>query len=703
MNTSLVIEQYPVWYISLCLLLGLAYAAFLYFKDNTFKEATKGQKRWILPISILRFLAVSTLAFLLLSPLIKNQFTDTIPPYVIMVHDNSESVASAFTSSDSTTYASNMQSLQAKLSNNYKVASYSFGQDLSKDLSFTFDNKVTNLSKNLNELYDTYNNQNVGAIILATDGIYNQGSNPAYLNSSLNVPIYAIALGDTTLKRDLVLEKVLHNRIAYLGDKFTVRADITAKNSSASNTILNVYKGKGRSNKVYTKKININSNDFIATEEVILDADAPGVQQYTITLNEINNELTTENNSQTIFVEVLDSRQKILLLAASPHPDLSAIKQSIENNKNYEVNTAYINKFKGSPKDYNLAILHGLPSSPTNSNSLIEQLKKDDIPVWFIVSSQTDIRTFNNAQSVVSINGNNRSPNDAKAEIQSSFNLFTIEGSYITGLQALPPLQTPFGKYRLSPSAQILMKQKIGTVSTDYPLLAVEQATGYKIAVLCGEGLWRWRLYNYKQSKTYDAFDEMVSKIVQYLSVKNDKRKFRVNMPKTLFNENETITFNAELYNDSYELINTPDVNLSIFDQDKNAYPFTFSKTDNAYALNAGFFPVGNYTYQAQTVFNGQEYKANGSFSVAPIQLESLQTTANHQLLYQLTKQSGGQVIYPDSIANIASILQAQPNIKPQLYTSYQTQSLINLKWIFFVLLGFLSIEWFVRKLIGGY
>ena len=38
-------------------------------------------------------------------------------------------------------------------------------------------------------MYDLYSNQNLGAIVLASDGIYNEGSNPVYASTRLGAPI----------------------------------------------------------------------------------------------------------------------------------------------------------------------------------------------------------------------------------------------------------------------------------------------------------------------------------------------------------------------------------------------------------------------------------------------------------------------------------------------------------------------------------
>lgn len=704
MKASLVIEQYPYWYILLCLFLGFIYAFVLYYKESSFKDSTPNQQLLIKGLAFFRMLTVAGIAFLLLSPLLKSRNIETVEPGILILQDNSESVGLSFKSSnDSVVFKEKVNQLALQLNENYKVSSYHFGDALKDDLKFSFDEKVTDISNSLEELQNNHANQNIGAIILATDGIYNQGSNPQYSTTSFNVPIFSIALGDTTPHRDLVIDKVLHNRIAYLGDKFTIRIDVSAKNCNNETSALNVYKGKGTAQKLVGKAVRINSNNFLLSEEITLDADAPGIQQYSIQVTPISGEITNQNNRQDIFVEVLDSRQKILLLANSPHPDLSAIKQAIEINKNYQVTTAFINNFNAPVRDFDLAVLHGLPSVANTASTVIGQLKSAKIPLWFIITSQTSLGGLNQVQNIVQINQTAGSPNQVKAEMQQNFNLFTYEPELIQNLQMLPPLQSPFGEYKTSPTAQTLLKQKIGTVSTNYPLMVLEQATDYKIGVLCAEGLWRWRIFNFKQQQSHDAFNSIVGKIVQYLSVKNDKRKFRVTQPKTLFTENEPISFDAELYNDSYELINEPEININITNEDGKNYTFTFSKTPNAYYLNAGVLPVGNYTFLAKTAWAGQEYKAQGSFTVTPLQLETLQTIANHQLLHALAQKSGGQVVYPGQIDSLVNYIKQQPNIKPVQYSSFKTMPLINLKWLFLLLLLFLSVEWFVRKFFGGY
>ena len=224
-----------------------------------------------------------------------------------------------------------------------------------------------------------------------------------------------------------------------------------------------------------------------------------------------------------------------------------------------------------------------------------------------------------------------------------------------------------------------------------------------KIGIIAGEGVWRWRLYDYMQNKNFDAFNELMNKTVQYLAVKGDKRPFQVSLPKNIFQDNESVTFDAQLYNANYELVNTPDVDLKIKSEDGREYPFKFNKTDNYYTLNAGFLPVGSYTYTASVRLGANAYKAEGRFSISPLQLEELRTVADHKVMYQLATQHQGQMYHAGDFEKIADDILAKNQLKPILYDTFLTESAINLRWIFFLILLLLSAEWFMRKYLGGY
>ncbi|MBR9920178.1 MAG: hypothetical protein GYB31_05005 [Bacteroidetes bacterium] len=694
--------QYPTWYLLGCILAGLLYAAFLYYRSDKFKDAP----RWVNPLmAILRFLTVSLLAILLLSPLLKSSDQEIRKPILVFAQDASESVAAVTDSLSRNELQQSWAGLSERLGDEYEIVNLAFGSEVRSGTDFTFPDKSSNLSEALQYIYDTYSTQNLGAVIMTTDGIYNQGSNPLYQATRLGAPVYTVPLGDTIPKKDLILKRVFNNQIAYLGDRFSVQIDISAINAAGSSSQLVISKIENGQAKILQRQpVNINQADYFDTREIILDADQAGVQRYRVSLNTIAGEASTANNSRDIFLDVLDARQQILILAKAPHPDLAAFRSAITANRNYEVETAYLGKTGGlNLAAYDFVILHQIPASGGQGNEIIRQLNENKTARLFVVGSQTNTNILNSSQSILQINADGQNTNDVQAAIDPGFSLFTISENLRNQLPVFPPLIAPFGEFQAGSAGQAFLNQRIGKVSTAYPLLTFGEADGIKTGVLSAEGIWKWRLFDFLQNKNHEAFNELVQKSVQYLSVKEDKRRFRIRPAKNIFDENETVQLDAELYNESFQRINDPDVSLTITDEAGRQFNFTFDKTAEAYTLDAGNLAVGNYSFNGRALLDGQNLTAAGQFSVQPIQLELFQTTADHGLLRLLSQELGGQTVYPDQLASIEESIRNRDTVKPVIYESTRTRPLIDLKWIFLILILLLGGEWFLRRYFGSY
>lgn len=693
--------SYPWWYLIFCLVLGIGYAYLMYFRDKRFAEYspwfTKG-------LGVLRALSVFLISLLLLSPFVKTIKEDVKTPLIIIASDKSESIGEGETAENLALYNQLTTQLAEDLTGKYEVKQLTFGSSVHDLKQDSLKDKSTNITNLMKHISDNYADQNLGAVILGSDGIYNEGSNPLYSNYMVNAPLYTIALGDTTQKKDLYFQNILHNKIAYLGDKFPVQADISAYNCEGSTTkvVLEMITG-GITKKIAEENVNINSKSFFTSKNFILDANQSGVIRYRLRLSTINGEYNVNNNVKEFFVEVLDARQKILLLGNAPHPDLAAFKNIVTENKNYEAEIKYVKDFDGNIAKYNLVILHNLPSETADISGIISQLDKNNIPRIFVVGMQTSLPKFNTAQDVIRINGNSKNNEDIQAEFNAGFTLFTTSDALKNQLKTFPPLQAPFGEYKLAGTGNVYLYQNIKKIKTNYPFIAFDEKNGVKTSVICGEGIWKWRLFDHLQHKNYDMVNELIGKTLLLTSVKTDKRKFRANTSKNLYKDNEQVLFDAQLYNDSYEMINEPDVKLVIKDENGKEYNYTFSKTQNYYSLNADLFAQGAYSYTASTTYSGKAQSVSGRFNVEAIQLEQFDLTARHGLLKGLSEKFGGQMVYPSGIASLKDLLLKNENIKPVMYQTNSTKAIIHLKWLFFLILGLLSIEWFLRRYFGNY
>ncbi|MEO5581693.1 MAG: hypothetical protein ABIR66_03305, partial [Saprospiraceae bacterium] len=399
----------------------------------------------------------------------------------------------------------------------------------------------------------------------------------------------------------------------------------------------------------------------------------------------------------------LDARQKILVLAASPHPDLAVFKKILEGNKNYTIDIKQMGEGNPLYNDYSLVILHQLPSKTIEISSIIKELNKLQKPRLFVLGSLTDLSKFNSSQTILKIVGDSRNMNEVAGDVKESFSLFTPDPGWKEFFRTYPPISAPFGEYMVSPGTQTLINQKIGNILTNYPMLMIGEDQGIRTAILATEGWWKWRYFNYLEHKNFDVTDDVFKKVIQYIGIKEDKRKFRVNTLQKVYLENQSIVFDGQLFNESYELINTEDASLTITSTNKKDYLFTFNKSGKAYSLDAGVFAPGNYTYTASVNTKAGKQVVTGQFLVQKIQLETYQNTADHNALRLLSAQQGGIMVNPDQIGTLAELINQNKSVKPVQYSSQHTYPIINFKWLFILLAALLCTEWFLRRYHGAY
>ncbi len=695
-----IITEKPFWYIIFCIALGVGISIILYRKDRTLSEVHPWIKR---TLAILRAIVITFIAFLLLTPLLKSISHEKEKPIVIIAQDNSSSIVtnkdSAFYRKE---YAAKLNALIDELGKKYDIKTLNWGDHVSDKIDYSYNEKQTDFSDLMSEINVQYSNRNVGAIVIASDGLYNRGSNPVYASASLKVPVYTIALGDSSIQRDLFISKVNFNKTAYLGNTFPIEVSLTARQLSGAATTLTVSLD---SLSLFTRNISISGNQFTQTIPVYLEAKTKGIHHYKISLAPVSGEMTTVNNVKDIFVEVLESKQKILIVANAPHPDLAAFKNAIESNENYEVKTVMADKFdpaRAGLNEYNLIIVHELPSRDKVAADVLSKISSAKIPTLYVLGAQTSETAFNAQSAGLEIDGSLNKTNDVVPALSPDFSLFTVSDETRATMQQFPPLLCPFGDYREKANVYVMLKQQIGSVVSNKPMLMFNESSDRKIGVLAGEGIWRWRLSDFQLKGNFNASNEIITKTIQYLATRENKSHFRV-ISKNNFAENEPITFDAEVYNDNYEMVNTPDVTISITNADKKSFPFTFSKTEKSYSLNAGFFPSGTYHYKATAKLGDKIYNSDGEFSVSALQVEQSETVADHQLMYALAHKNGGEMYYPNQLDQLAKALEARDDIKTVSYTHIKMQDLVNMKWVFFLLLLLLSAEWFLRKRNGAY
>ena len=690
--TEIIFQSSP-WYAGLCLLAGALYAFLLYQPKPVWSQTVNGI------LAFLRGALVSFIAFLLLGPLLRSIKTLTEKPKVVIAIDNSESLGNY-----GPKWLGELNKLRESLADEgLEVAVQTLDNEsfLDEMPTVKFNLRSTNLSKMLATAKNNYEGRNLTDVILLTDGISNQGLAPTF--GVYPFRIHSVGLGDTLPKRDVSLKTISANKIAYLGNQFPIQVDVVA-NGFAGRTVGVVLKQNGKP--IGRQTVTFKQNDAFQSVTFQTTSTQKGVQHYVVEVEALAGEFTTKNNRRDVYLDIIDGKEKILLLALAPHPDLKALRSIIERNLNYELDLRIMGANPTNDlldSKYDLLIFHQLPDYFNTGNDLIRKLlARDKTPVFFILGNQSSATAVSQLNTALNISAGAGQIDKVTGRFNANFKSLNLNPEQLQIVEKLPPLTVPFGEYSVKAGGEVVLLQNVGNVKTNKALLALNTSGERKSAVLAGEGIWQWRLEEYALTEKQEAVDELFLKVMQLISVKEDRRKFRVYPLQNELNVGEKLTLETEVYNDIYEKTYGQNIRLELTDErgKSSAYSYVNSASNSRFEQSG--LAEGVYRYKATTSLKGRIETAEGQFVVRDLQLEALNLTADFGLLRQLSAQTGGQFTKANQLEKLKTYL--TNNKAPSRLESSETLSeLIQEKWLFFLLLLLLTAEWGIRKYQGSY
>ncbi len=689
---SLIVEH-SVWWLVIAPVVGFVYAWILYRNTRDIFSP-----RIQILLGIFRFAVVTLLVILLSGVLVKHVKNRYEKPLVVLAFDNSQSMVQL---PDSLEVRRQWQvlskDLETKLTRDFEVIKLRFGSSVSDSLSFEFNEPETNISEVFTYIQERFPQRVISGLVLASDGIINRGRDPSNMPETRMFPVFPIAYGDTSTRKDLSFHEVRFNEITFSNSQFPIEIYIRAESCKNQRSSVSIYSNH---KKLWSSDFTIYSDNQVITFSPLLTAEKPGLIRYTLEINPVEGEINTQNNRMDIFVEVKDSRLKVLILADAPHPDIAAIKKVFAFRDIYQIEDDLISDFKKDILQYDLIIFHQLPSTRVSINDIYEQTRKAGKPVLFILGQSSDIELFNAMQIGLKINGQGESFVNAYPVLSSDFQLFKTDNRLLETLDKLPPLISPDGIYSIAPTAIPYFYQKVDNVLTSNPLIVFHRNQNQEIGIIAGEGLWWWRNILYQNYQNHEIFEEFFHTIVQYLISGESTGNFRVRVANR-FQGNEHVKFSAELYDATFKLMNDPEVHLEIKDENGVTYPYIFNRVGSAYELDAGIFNSGVYYWTATTEFNKAELTAKGNFVVEQTLAEKNYLKANHALLFSLSQKSGGKLIYPSQVDSIPLLLKKTGNTATKVYSEESFFKLNDFWWLLALIVVLISAEWVIRKWSG--
>ncbi len=690
------VSDISIWWLLPWLGISIFIAHFLYSKENWIKEL--GSK-WMLIFKSLRASGLFLLGVLFIGILFEAISIRVEKPVFITMVDNSSSMKNY---KDSATVKSKIESFNNKLierfGDKFELHTITVGSEVKSPGKIDFSENISALSEGFESIHSNFYSRNIGGIAFISDGNFNKGSNPLYSAEKIDLtPVFTVGVGDTTPKKDQYIKNIASNEIAFLKNKFPVEVDLEGIKMGKSNVTVSIL-NNGKS--VASQSVNFSNGTYDYKHvSFLLEADKVGYQQYTVSISKAGGEYTYSNNTRNFYIEILDARSKVLLLAGAPHPDVAALKSVIEKDENLDVTSFLVKEWKRDLKKVDLIIYH--EPGIQYDESVMTLIRDAKIPVLYCVGPNTTNSIIQKLKiGLITPNGNQF--DEVQGKINTGFQKFEVSTELQNSMNYYPPLKTKFGDVKLAAGNDVLLFQRIGSIQKNDPMIYFGENQNVKFGVIYGEGIWKWKMNEYIRSSESKNFTELIQKISQYLVVKQNTSALRVTFPKR-FTIDEEVEVKAEFYNESMELITKPIIELKLKDEKNKSDKYQFGAVSNFYKLSLGKLKPGKYEWTANCKYNGKSYSKSGVFIVENIQLENIESAADHNLLNQIAKQSNGQFYELKNINQLLNDIEKRKDIAEMSYSEASFNDLIDYKWLFFLIILIFGTEWFLRRWFGGY
>ncbi len=502
-------------------------------------------------------------------------------------------------------------------------------------------------------------------------------------------PVYSIILGDTITYSDLKIEQINVNRYAYLKNQFPVEAIINYNGNESVKTDFIVKKGNQT---VYRKSISLSKLENSQIINFTLAANPAGVIRYSAAIVPLESEKNKINNFKDFGVEVIDQKSKIALISDIIHPDLGAIKKSIESNEQRTVSILKPYETKNKINDFQLIILY----QPNNSfKSVYDELNELNKNIFIVTGSKTDWSFLNSIQKNYYKKVSNLTE-DYQPLLNENFNTFIVNDM---DFQSFPPLTSFFEPVEFKTRSESILFKAVNGLVTDQPLLSILEYGNRREAALFGEGLWRWRAQSFINEKSFAGFDNFIAKIVLYLASNNQKSRLTVAY-ESFYYGNDDILISAQYFNKNYELNQQGNVVIEIKDENTGSIktlPFVFDK--NKYQVSLNNLPASNYSFVVKV--SDEPLSRSGKLKILDYNVEQQFLNANATKLKRIAANTEGNSYFIKNTDKLFSDLLEDDRYITIQKSNKNTVPLIDFKILLFLIILSLAIEWFLRKYNG--
>lgn len=654
-------------------------------------------------LAVLRISIFCLITFLLFEPTLNLIELKKSTKYTYVFFDNSNSIVQKDSFKKSQEINEVYSLLTKSLESNFKI--FSFADKVYSNVQLKNNLQGTNFNAVYN--FINKNKDEINNAVIISDGILNQDEDPIYKFEKLEIPIFTIGIGDTTTTKDVEINNVSYSSNIYFNSETNIEISVLNKGFENQQFTINIYE---EDKLIGQKKEFLNTSGF---NKVIFKYKPSkiGEIKLKIEITKFKSEQTYINNYRVIYLNVLSNKINIGIISDAVSNDLSIIINSLKKEEDFSVkkfikisnSKNWIEPNINSLDSIDIFYFINFPSKQTTTEeikkylSLIEKGK----PYFISISNHTDfekLKLFNKSLPIT-INSFTKEIQKVQPEIflKEYTSNFSQVSSNFNVWNKLAPVDQIIFKSTLKTESKILVNSLIRNVSIDNPLLVIRNFGYEKSILLNAFNIWVWQFQLAETNP--DFFNNFIIETAKWLKEKNQRKYFSVTTNKKNYLSNEKIEFNAELYDQSFNPIDTSRIKLKIIgtNDEIDFTPQGDGKYITIYTPNNS----GELFFESYNSYYNNNYKTfNGRLYINEIPIEKISSKMNEDYLKRISFSTKGKYFHINDAKDILNEFKNLQDIKSEILLNKQIELPFN-NYILFLSILFLAFEWTFRKLNG--
>lgn len=603
----------------------------------------------------------------------------------------------------------------------------------------------TDLNGALRDIKKRYEGKSLQGVMLFSDGA-DLGEEPTEVSPDISktlaffgTPIHTFQAGTNENFKDLGIEKLDAPDFGFIHQEVNLSVDIIASSMGNKNIPLVIKEGE---RVLVSKTLEIREGQTRYKIHLQFVPGEVGKKNYTLSLPLFAGESIAINNRKEFQIKVIRDRIRVLLLNGRPSWDARFLREVLINNPKVDLLSFFILR---TLNDDVQASMSEVSLIPFPSNLLFtDYLSSFDLVIFqnFKYAPFIDEKYLQNIKKYVHKGGAfimiggdlsfqgggyDRTPVEdiLPVRIQKKSGLFLhdefaahvdkklihhpilhLEKNKDLNYEAWATMPKLNGlNIGLEPveDAQVLVSYKKDKDQTaSHPILALRKSGSGRVLILATDSSWNWNFRRVGQGGSGRYYQHFWNNIIAWMMDEPETHLIKIETDKEKYQEKEQVLIKIKILGDDYNPVPNTEIDLVLHSISKKQELSRHKlKTDKLGVADFEFIPRSEGFYSARVHRTDKEQDSGKEvrFSVAAQNAEFEKPLINSLLLQTMAQVTAGMYRILDEQADLTEHQFPSPKIRAK--TKTKTISLWDSWWSYAMIVGFLLVDWWMRRKSG--